>query len=45
MTTTTDEPTTGAPTTPPEIGGIGHSVKRHEDARLIEGQGKFLDDI
>ena len=32
------------PTTPPEIGGIGHSVKRHEDARLIEGQGNFLDD-
>jgi len=29
----------------PEIGGIGHSVKRHEDARLIEGQGNFLDDI
>jgi carbon-monoxide dehydrogenase large subunit len=31
--------------TPPEIGGIGHSVKRHEDARLIEGQGRFIDDI
>ena len=34
-----------ATTTPPEIGGIGHSVKRVEDARLIEGQGNFLDDI
>jgi len=34
-----------APTTPPEIGGIGHSVRRHEDARLIEGQGQFLDDV
>jgi carbon-monoxide dehydrogenase large subunit len=32
------------PTTPPEIGGIGHRVRRHEDARLIEGQGDFLDD-
>jgi carbon-monoxide dehydrogenase, large subunit len=31
--------------TPPEIGGIGHSVKRHEDARFIEGQGHYLDDI
>ncbi len=30
---------------PPEIGGIGHSVRRHEDARLIEGQGRFLDDV
>ena len=34
-----------APTTPAEIGGIGHSVQRKEDARLIEGQGNFLDDI
>src|SRR3954447_7426548 len=33
------------PATPPEIGGIGHSVPRHEDARLIEGQGNFLDDV
>jgi aerobic carbon-monoxide dehydrogenase large subunit len=32
-------------TTPPEIGGIGHSVKRHEDARLLEGQGNFVDDV
>ncbi|HUG86995.1 MAG TPA: aerobic carbon-monoxide dehydrogenase large subunit [Euzebya sp.] len=30
--------------TTPEIGGIGHSVKRREDDRLIVGQGKFLDD-
>ena len=34
-----------ATTTPPEIGGIGHSLRRVEDARLIEGQGNFLDDI
>ena len=31
--------------TPPEIGGIGHSVLRREDDRLIEGQGDFLDDM
>src|SRR5438309_8233222 len=37
--------TQAAPTTPPEIGGIGHRVRRHEDARLIEGQGNFLDDL
>src|SRR4051794_23072642 len=37
--------TQAAPTTPLEIGGIGHRVRRHEDARLIEGQGNFLDDI
>jgi carbon-monoxide dehydrogenase large subunit len=35
---------TRKPSTPPEIGGIGHSVRRHEDDRLIVGQGKFLDD-
>ena len=35
---------THKPSTPVEIGGIGHSVKRHEDDRLIEGQGNFLDD-
>jgi carbon-monoxide dehydrogenase large subunit len=38
---TTTQP---APTTIPEIGGIGHSVKRHEDDRLLQGQGSFLDD-
>ncbi len=36
---------TDTTTTSPEIGGIGHSVKRAEDARLIEGQGNFVDDI
>jgi carbon-monoxide dehydrogenase large subunit len=35
---------TAKPTTPPEIGGIGHSVRRHEDDRLVAGQGNFLDD-
>ena len=36
---------TATTTTPPEIGGIGHSLKRVEDARLIEGQGNFVDDM
>jgi carbon-monoxide dehydrogenase large subunit len=31
--------------TPPEIGGIGHSLKRKEDARFIQGAGNYLDDI
>src|SRR2546428_1245765 len=28
-----------------EIGGIGQSVKRKEDARFIRGKGKYVDDI
>jgi carbon-monoxide dehydrogenase large subunit len=28
-----------------EIGGIGHSVKRKEDARFIRGKGRYFDDI
>ncbi|HUZ19402.1 MAG TPA: aerobic carbon-monoxide dehydrogenase large subunit [Acidimicrobiales bacterium] len=31
--------------TPPEIGGLGHSLKRKEDARFIQGAGNYLDDI
>ncbi len=31
--------------TPPEIGGIGHSIRRHEDDRFIQGAGNYLDDI
>ena len=31
--------------TPPEIGGMGHSVKRKEDPRFIRGQGNFVDDV
>ena len=34
-----------APTTSPEVGGVGHSVKRHEDDRPIQGAGNFVDDI
>ena len=33
-----------APTTP-EIGGMGHSVKRKEDARFIQGKGHYVDDV
>ncbi|HUG55660.1 MAG TPA: aerobic carbon-monoxide dehydrogenase large subunit [Candidatus Limnocylindrales bacterium] len=28
-----------------EIGGIGHSVKRKEDARFIRGRGTYVDDV
>jgi carbon-monoxide dehydrogenase large subunit len=38
--TTVHEPRTTA-----EIGGIGHSVKRKEDDRFIQGAGRYLDDV
>ncbi|MGD2061243.1 MAG: molybdopterin-dependent oxidoreductase, partial [Acidimicrobiia bacterium] len=28
-----------------EVGGIGHSVKRKEDDRFIQGHGEYLDDL
>ncbi len=28
-----------------EIGGMGHSMKRKEDARFIQGKGNYVDDI
>ncbi len=28
-----------------EIGGMGHSMKRKEDARFIKGKGNYVDDI
>ena len=31
--------------TSPEVGGIGHSVKRKEDARFIRGKGNYTDDV
>ena len=31
--------------TSPEIGGMGHSIKRKEDARFIRGRGNYVDDI
>ena len=43
MTTTTYE--AQAPTTTPEVGGMGHSRKRVEDARFIRGAGHYIDDI
>ena len=31
--------------TSPEIGGMGHSVKRKEDPRFIRGAGTYIDDL
>ena len=31
--------------TSPEIGGMGHSVKRKEDQRFIRGAGEYIDDV
>jgi carbon-monoxide dehydrogenase large subunit len=31
--------------TTPEVGGMGHSVKRKEDPRFIRGKGEYIDDI
>jgi carbon-monoxide dehydrogenase large subunit len=28
-----------------EIGGLGHSVRRKEDARFVRGKGRYFDDI
>lgn len=28
-----------------EIGGMGHSIKRKEDARFIRGKGNYVDDV
>src|SRR5688500_20282716 len=33
------------PRTAPEVGGMGHAVKRKEDPRFIRGQGRYVDDI
>jgi carbon-monoxide dehydrogenase large subunit len=38
-----DEPV--AVRTSPEIGGLGHSLKRKEDPRFIRGRGNYVDDI
>ena len=34
-----------SPRTTPEMGGLGHSVRRKEDARFIQGAGHYLDDF
>ena len=31
--------------TSPEVGGMGHSIKRKEDLRFIQGRGNYVDDI
>jgi aerobic carbon-monoxide dehydrogenase large subunit len=31
--------------TTPEVGGMGHSVKRKEDPRFIRGKGEYIDDL
>jgi carbon-monoxide dehydrogenase large subunit len=45
--TTTEQPTDAAPATATsaEIGGIGHSLRRKEDARFLRGAGHYVDDI
>src|SRR5580765_3870178 len=37
--------TEAQPRTSAEIGGMGHSVKRKEDPRMIRGQGEYIEDI
>src|SRR5215472_18422531 len=32
------------PTTP-EVGGMGHPIKRKEDLRFIQGRGNYVDDV
>src|SRR5690606_33973396 len=32
-------------TTPAEIGGMGHRMKRKEDPRFLQGKGRYVDDI
>jgi carbon-monoxide dehydrogenase large subunit len=34
-----------APTTTPEVSGMGHSMKRKEDPRFIRGRGQYIDDV
>jgi carbon-monoxide dehydrogenase large subunit len=31
--------------TSPEIGGMGHSVKRKEDSRFVQGKGTYVEDV
>src|SRR5689334_19876096 len=33
------------PRTSPEVGGMGHSVKRKEDPRFIRGKGEYIEDV
>src|SRR4249919_1390114 len=36
---------TTTPKTSPEVGGMGHYIKRKEDPRFIRGQGNYVDDV
>src|SRR5262245_28481660 len=31
--------------TSPDVGGMGHSIKREEDPRFIRGKGTYVDDV
>jgi aerobic carbon-monoxide dehydrogenase large subunit len=31
--------------TTPDVGGMGHSIKRKEDGRFIRGKGNYVDDV
>ena len=31
--------------TTPEVGGMGHSLKRKEDSRFLQGKGNYVDDV
>ncbi|HEY6352195.1 MAG TPA: aerobic carbon-monoxide dehydrogenase large subunit [Candidatus Angelobacter sp.] len=31
--------------TTPEVGGMGHSLKRKEDPRFLQGKGNYVDDV
>src|SRR6516162_10117755 len=31
--------------TTPEVGGMGHPIKRKEDLRFIQGKGNYVDDV
>src|SRR5215213_8223764 len=33
------------PRTSPEVGGMGHSIKRKEDPRFLRGKGNYIDDV
>ncbi len=33
------------PRTTPDVGGMGHSIKRKEDPRFIRGRGNYVDDL
>jgi aerobic carbon-monoxide dehydrogenase large subunit len=32
-------------TTPPEVSGMGHRMKRKEDPRFLQGKGRYVDDV